>query len=85
MTWVSADVEVHVMMSLGVSGRGAWLAVCPSQRGQPPLPLGVLLNHLSCLTMSTVGLPGHQVSPAPAVSHHLVPSRCYQPGFSWPP
>lgn len=69
------------MMSLGVSGRGVWLAVSPSQRRQPPLPLGILLDHLSWLKMSMVGLPGHHVSLAPAVSQHLVLSCCYQPGF----
>ena len=67
MTWVSADVEVHVMMSLGVSGRGVWLAVSPSRRRQPVLPLGILLDQLSWLKMSTVGLPGHHEPLAPAV------------------
>ena len=46
MTWVSADVEAHVMVSLGVSGRGAWLAVspasgdsAPASRGSPQSPV----------------------------------------------
>lgn len=81
MTWVSADVEVHVMMSLGVSGRGVWLAVSPSRRRQPALPLGILLDQLSWLKTSTVGLPGHHEPLAPAVRQHLVLSCCYQPGF----
>lgn len=81
MTWVSADMEVHIMMSPGVSGRGVWLAVSPSQRGQPALPLGILLDQLSWLKMSAVGLPGHHEPLVPAVCQHLVLSCCYQAGF----